>query len=164
MLLLWKLMNFGSWVDPKCGSFSVDILPFSWPVSTSAAGIFLHPSVERVSKLQEMLILSSGSSLFIRPHQVSASPAREPVPPMHFEAAQITAPSCCVRQSFLPPISTSNSLQLILKETSQNPSYPRSSLQRAWLANGKQLQSLMLSQGIWALTVEVPGSDPVDRL
>lgn len=139
-------------------------MPFSRPAPVSAVGIFPHPSVKRVSKLQEMLVLGSGSFLFIRPHQMSAASARELAPPVRFEAGQITAAPCCVRLSSPPPVSTSNASQLTLKETSQNPSYPRSSPQRAGLANGKQLRSLMLSQGMRALTVKVPGSDPVDRL
>lgn len=145
-------------------SLSRGTLTFSRPVPPSAVGIFPHPSVTRVSKLQEIPILSSGSFLFIRPFQMSAALTPEPAPPVHFEAAQTMAASCCVWFSSPPPISTSNASQLTLKETSQNPSYPRSSPRRAGLANGKQLQSLMLSQGMWALTVKVPGSDPVDRL
>lgn len=159
-----KEHHFSSWREPKRSSLSGAILPFSRPVPASAVGIFPHPSVERVSKLQDMLILGSGSFLFIRPHQASAASTRELAPPVRFEAAQTTAASCCGWLGSPPPVSTSNASQLTLKETSQNPSYPRSSLQRAWLANGKQLQSLMLSQGIWALAVKVPGSDPVDRL
>lgn len=129
-----------------------------------AAVMFLHPSVWGISKLQETSIRCSGSFLFLRPQEVSATSAQEPVPPVYFNTAQTTALSCCIQLCFSSPVSTSNALQLTLEETSQNPSYPRSSPQRAWLANGKQLQSLMLSQGIWALTAKVPGSDPVDRL
>jgi len=64
------------------------MVPFSQAVPVSAVGIFLHPNVARVSKLQEMPTLSSGSFLFIRPHQVSAALTQELAPPKCFEASQ----------------------------------------------------------------------------
>lgn len=145
-------------------SLSRVMLPFSQPVPTSSAGLFSLPSITKVSNLQKVPILTSGSFLFIRPYQASYASAWEPAPPVHSKSAQTMADSCCVHPGSPPPVSASNALQLTLEEASQNPSYPRSNPWRAGLGNGKQLQLLMLSRGIWAVAMKVPGSGPVDRL
>lgn len=151
-----KMQRCLLWTTP---GLSRVMLPFSQPVPTSSAGIFPLPSITKVSVLQEMPILTSASFLFIRPYQGTWDPA----PPVRSKAAETMAASCCVQLGSPPPVSALNALQLTLEETSQNPSYPRSNPWRAGLANGKQLQLLMLSGGIWALAVKVPSSGPVDR-
>lgn len=164
--------HFSSWGQPKRSGVCSEPSPVSPEPHCLLADLRLllqwgHSRTQASQEFQgsrRCPSLSSGSFLFIRSHQASAALTREPAPPGQFEVAQIAAVSCCVRLNSPPPVSTSNASQLTLRETSQNPSYPRSSPRRTRLANGKQLQSLMLSQGIRVLAVKVPGSDPVDRL
>lgn len=158
--------HFTSWGEPKCRGVYSDTRVY--PASPESCCPLAHLCL----LLQLGYSHSQAFQTFRRcPPWIqevffSSDPVRhwQPDPPVCPKAAQTMAAPCCVQLGSPPPVSASNALQLTLEETSQNPSYPSSNPWRAGLANGKQLQLVMLSWGIWVLAVRVPHSGPVDRL
>lgn len=166
-----KEHHFSSWGEPKCRGVSSEPYPVSpesrCPLANPCLLLQLGYSYSQAS--QEFQIFRRCPSWVLEVF-FSSNSIKHHLPQIG-NRPPCAVQNCTDHGSFLLcpawfPTSclASNALQLTLKETSQNPSYPRSNPWRAGLANGKQLQLLMLSRGIWALTVKIPGSGPVDRL
>lgn len=144
LLRIAKIQRCLVWTVP---SLSRVMLPFSQPVPTSSAGDIPTPKHHKSFKSSEGLKIGAHPEFrkFSFHQTLSSITCLSLTASPH--CAQTMAASCCVQLDSSPPVSASNALQLTLEETRQNPSYPRSNPWRAGLANGKQLQLLVLSQG-----------------